>query len=49
MVRGGGRPVLAAKALRVGDYNGKTLSTVGASALRLDPMDLPAAQRVRGW
>ncbi|KAG2449859.1 hypothetical protein HYH02_005382 [Chlamydomonas schloesseri] len=49
MVRGGGRPILAAKALRVGDYNGKTLSTVGASALRLDPMDLPAAQRVRGW
>ncbi|GFR50485.1 hypothetical protein Agub_g12748, partial [Astrephomene gubernaculifera] len=48
-VRNGGRPVLAAKALRVGDFNGKTLSTVGASSLRIDPMDLPAAQRLRSW
>ncbi|GLI66607.1 hypothetical protein VaNZ11_010528 [Volvox africanus] len=49
MVRSGARPVLAAKALRVGDFNGKTLSTIGASTLRIDPMDLPAAQRLRNW
>ncbi|GLC43682.1 hypothetical protein PLESTM_001504100 [Pleodorina starrii] len=49
MVRQGARPVLAAKALRVGDFNGKTLSTISASTLRIDPMDLPAAQRLRNW
>ncbi|EFJ49234.1 hypothetical protein VOLCADRAFT_104448 [Volvox carteri f. nagariensis] len=49
MVRSGARPVFAAKALRVGDFNGKTLSTIGSSVLRIDPMDLPAAQRLRSW
>ncbi|KAG2491292.1 hypothetical protein HYH03_010298 [Edaphochlamys debaryana] len=49
MVRGGARPVLVAKAVRVGDFNGKSLSTVGASVLRLDPMDLQEVQRLRQW
>lgn len=45
----GEKPLLAAKGLRVGDFNGKNLSTVGATNLRLNPMDLPQAQALKNW
>lgn len=48
MVRSGDRPVLAAKAVRVGDFNGKTLSTIGSSLLTINP-DHPQAAEVRNW
>ena len=42
-------PVLAAKGVRVGDFNGKNLSTVNATGLTLDPPDLEEARRLRSW
>ena len=48
MVEQGSHPVLAVKTARVGDFNGKTLSTLNTSMLNLDP-DIPEAGRLRNW
>lgn len=42
-------PVLAVKAARVGDFNGKSLSTISTSRLTMDPPDLPEAGNLRNW
>ncbi|XP_039128729.1 LOW QUALITY PROTEIN: replication protein A 70 kDa DNA-binding subunit A-like [Dioscorea cayenensis subsp. rotundata] len=41
-------PVLAVKAGRVSDFNGKSLGTIGSSQLFIDP-DFPEAHRLREW
>ena len=48
MLSSGERPILAAKSVRVGDFSGKTLSSVGATLLTVNP-DLPDAARLRNW
>lgn len=48
MLDQGLHPVLAVKTARVGDFNGKTLSTLGGSLLNLDP-DIPEAGTLRNW
>eukprot|EP00887_Chlorella_sp_A99_P004696 scaffold4.g4696.t1 len=45
----GRHPVVAAKNARVGDFNGKTLSTVGSSTVMVDPPDVPEAATLRQW
>jgi replication factor A1 len=45
----GYHPVLALKNARVGDFNGKTLSTVGSSTVVMDPQDIPEALQLRQW
>lgn len=49
MAQSGAHPVVAVKGLRVGEFNGKTLSSVGATVLNIDPPDLPETQRLRAW
>ena len=49
LVGGGGFPVLAVKGVRVSDYNGVSLSTVGRSVADVDPAGLEAAQELRTW
>ena len=44
----GGHPVIAVKSARVGDFNGKTLSTISTSLVDLDP-DVPEAAQLRNW
>ncbi|KFM22959.1 Replication protein A 70 kDa DNA-binding subunit [Auxenochlorella protothecoides] len=45
----GTHPVLAVKNARVGDFNGKTLSTVSSSTVLIDPPDVAEAARLRAW
>jgi replication factor A1 len=47
--QGGMRPVVAVKSARVGDFNGKTLSTVASSTVAVDPPDIPEAVQLRQW
>lgn len=47
-VQAGQRPVLAAKGVRVGDFNGKSLSTLGSSNVVVDP-DRPESGILRTW
>lgn len=49
VLAGGAHPVLAIKNARVGDFNGKTLSTVGSSTVVMDPHDIPEALQLRQW
>ena len=44
----GRHPVVAIKAARVGDYQGKTLGTISSTTLLVDP-DIPEAGRLRNW
>ena len=44
----GARPIVAIKSARVGDFNGKTLSSVQSSIIRLDPQ-VPEALALRAW
>ncbi len=48
MVQNAERPVLAVKCARVGDFNGKTLSTVSSTVLRLQP-NIVEAQQLSAW
>lgn len=48
-VQQGHHPVVVLKGARVGDYNGKTLSTIGSSTVLVDPVDVPEAGRERNW
>ncbi|XP_077244745.1 replication protein A 70 kDa DNA-binding subunit A-like [Tasmannia lanceolata] len=41
-------PVVAVKAARVNDFNGKTVGTISTSQLFINP-DFPEAQRLREW
>lgn len=45
----GERPILAIKGLRVGDFNGKTLSSISQTSIRINPNDLPEAAQLRQW
>lgn len=50
MIAEGTKPVLAVKGARVGEFNGKTLSTMGSTILALNPRDLPQqAAELRHW
>jgi replication factor A1 len=40
--------VLALKNAKIGDYNGRTLSTVSTTTLTVDP-DVPEAGHLRHW
>jgi len=44
----GGNPVVAIKAARVGEFNGKTLGTISSTQLLINP-DIPEAGRLRHW
>lgn len=48
-VRGGTHPVLAMKAGRVGDFNGKNISSISSSQLAVDPPELQEAHALRQW
>lgn len=48
-IQNGVHPILAVKSARVGDYNGRTLSTVASSTLSVDPLEEPAAVQLRQW
>lgn len=48
-VQGGYHPILAVKGARVGDFNGKTLSTVASSHVAVDPVDIQEAGQLRSW
>lgn len=47
-VQAGRHPIVAVKDCRVGDFNGKTLSTLNSSTVQVDP-DIPAAGQLRAW
>eukprot|EP00879_Flechtneria_rotunda_P025305 GHRR01026883.1.p1 GENE.GHRR01026883.1~~GHRR01026883.1.p1 ORF type:complete len:797 (+),score=258.36 GHRR01026883.1:172-2562(+) len=47
-VREGQRPVVAFKGLRVGDFNGKNLSSLSSTTVQVDP-DRPEAGYLRNW
>lgn len=49
MVSSGQKPMLACKGLRVGDFNGKTLSTISGTTLKVNPTDVPEVQQLRNW
>lgn len=42
------QPVIAFKAVRVGDFGGRSLSMVSSSSMAVDP-DIPEAHALRGW
>jgi replication factor A1 len=44
-----GSPVLACKAVRVSDYAGRSLGTMSASALDINPAGVPEVQQLRQW
>ncbi|KAJ9514509.1 hypothetical protein QJQ45_016236, partial [Haematococcus lacustris] len=44
----GAHPIVAAKAVRVGDFNGKTLSTLNSSQVHLEPA-CPQTPHLRAW
>lgn len=48
-VGSGRHPIVAVKGARVGDYNGKTLSTIGSSTIVIDPVDESKAGSLRSW
>ncbi|GAX74873.1 hypothetical protein CEUSTIGMA_g2319.t1 [Chlamydomonas eustigma] len=48
MVQAGQRPILAVKNARVGDFNGKTLGTVGSSTLKVQP-EIQEAMHLAQW
>jgi hypothetical protein len=44
----GGHPVLAIKNAKIGDFNGRTLSSISSTVLTVDP-DIPEAGALRHW
>ncbi|KAL4425850.1 hypothetical protein ABPG75_009866 [Micractinium tetrahymenae] len=49
MVSSGYHPVVAVKNALVGEFNGRSLSTVGATSILIDPPDVPEAGTLRQW
>lgn len=43
-----GEPVLALKGVKVSDFNGRTLSTLGSSTISINP-DMKESHELRGW
>lgn len=43
-----GQPIIAFKGVRVGDFNGRSLSMVSSSSMMVDP-DIGEAHALRGW
>ena len=48
-VAAGNHPIIAAKSVRIGDYNGKTLSTIASTTIVVDPVDTPEAGSLKSW
>ena len=48
MLLRGDHPTLACKALRISDFGGKSLGSVGSSSFEMNP-DLPEAGALRAW
>lgn len=46
---GSAYPVLALKGVKVGDYNGRTLSTVNSTLICPDPAETPRTVELRVW
>uniref|UniRef100_A0ACD5TZ61 Uncharacterized protein n=1 Tax=Avena sativa TaxID=4498 RepID=A0ACD5TZ61_AVESA len=44
----GSNPILALKSVLVGDFNGKSVGTIGSSFLKINP-DFPDAERLSQW
>uniref|UniRef100_I1PRT8 Replication protein A subunit n=2 Tax=Oryza glaberrima TaxID=4538 RepID=I1PRT8_ORYGL len=44
----GSNPIIAFKGARVGDFNGKSVSTIGSTQLIINP-DFPEVERLRQW
>ncbi|KAM3399754.1 hypothetical protein ACQJBY_004908 [Aegilops geniculata] len=44
----GSNPVLALRSVRVGEFKGRNVSTIGSSFLKINP-DFPAAESLRQW
>ena len=44
----GQHPILALKNAKIGDFNGRTLSTTSSTSVTLDP-DIPEAGHLRQW
>ncbi|RMX48537.1 hypothetical protein pdam_00021595 [Pocillopora damicornis] len=42
-------PVLALKGAKVSDFGGRSLSILGSTNMRINPMDLQEAHSLRGW
>jgi replication factor A1 len=49
MVGAAQHPVLAVKNARVGDFNGRSLSTLNSSTVLVDPVDRPETGALRTW
>ena len=48
MLDEGQHPVLACKTLKVSDFNGRSVGTLGSSNLAINP-DIPEAVQLAGW
>lgn len=48
-VAAGSHPVVAVKGVRIGDFGGKNLSTVGTSVVAANPPDVPQAVQLQTW
>ncbi|CAF3669774.1 unnamed protein product [Rotaria sp. Silwood1] len=46
---GSSNPVVAFKGIRIGDFNGRTLSTVSSTLICLDPIETPRTIELRNW
>ncbi|CAF3183622.1 unnamed protein product [Rotaria sp. Silwood2] len=46
---GSSNPVLAFKGIRIGDFNGRTLSTLSSTLICLDPIETPRTIELRNW
>lgn len=46
---GSSHPVVALKGVKVGDYNGRTLSTMNSTLICQDPADTPRTVELRVW
>jgi replication factor A1 len=49
MVGAAQHPVLAVKNARVGDFNGRSLSTLNSSTVLVEPVDRPETNALRAW
>lgn len=45
----GTNPVIVFEGVKIGDFQGRTLSMVRGSSMKINPRDIPDAQELRGW
>eukprot|EP00898_Chlorokybus_atmophyticus_P002303 jgi/Chlat1/3073/Chrsp21S03384 len=48
MMNAGERPIIAVKAGRISDFNGRSVGTISSTQISINP-DLPAAAQLRSW